>query len=300
MKVVLAALLMLSLVGCATSEPDQSGPSIAPSALPSAPPSTPPAASPSVAPSHTPTARPAAAIKVDGIAVVVTNDLRVRSKPRVADDSALLAPLLSDGREVFVVDGPVTASGFDWYQVQPLRATDEFVDLPFGWVAAAGKDGEPWLSGDGVRCPARPADFAAFMAIRPLIGLACFGDADLSVAARLGQPEATCGVDIGWTIEPDWLGSTCPHPTFYVVGLTATDQSFDAVLDPDLDVRGLHPGVEPPDLLDVRVTGHFDHRAAKTCRGVAYEPGVKVPLSGPEVVLACRAQFVITAIKTTG
>ena len=44
-----------------------------------------------------------------------------------------------------VLDGPVQASGYDWYLVQPTIMSDTEQPYPFGWVAAAGKDGEPWI-----------------------------------------------------------------------------------------------------------------------------------------------------------
>jgi serpin B len=80
-----------------------------------------------------------------GLAVVtVSPDLRVRSQPRVADDSAKYEPLLPTGTELTVIGGPVVASGYIWYEVIP-------VDLNLagghtsGWVAAADKDGTPWI-----------------------------------------------------------------------------------------------------------------------------------------------------------
>jgi hypothetical protein len=232
------------------------------------------------------------------IALVVTNDLRVRSKPVVSDDSAKLTPLLQRGREVFVAAGPVAGSGFEWYQVEPVRAPDEFGDLPFGWVAAAGKDGEPWLEGGSFACPEAPTTYRAFVELRPLVGAACLSRQDLTFAARLEQPEATCGVDIGWTVEPDWLGSTCPQPKFLIADPTTT-ASFYSVLDPDIDFSALQPGVDPPDWIDVDVTGHFDDPAAETCAPVSTD-GTRPEIGAAEAVVGCRGQFVITAITPRG
>ena len=306
MKLIPAIVMILVLSACGTSRTEVSGQpasvspapgqSLAPSLSAGPPAPVSPSNQPVERPSPSPTPAAAAAIRVDKIALVVTDDLRVRSKPRVAADSALRTPLLDKGRAVFVVDGPVVASGFTWYEVRPMRAPDEFDDLPFGWVAAAGKDGEPWLAGRGFKCPSAPRDVPSFLAVPDLAGLACFGRKDLEISGRLARPEATCGVDIGWTIEPDWLGGTCTHPTFYVADNDRAESSFDAVLAPGIDVRGLDPGVEPKDFLDVLVTGHFDVRAAKTCHGVVTEPGTIVELSPPEIILACRATFVITHI----
>jgi hypothetical protein len=309
-KLALAVVLALCLAACGTSQPDPSRQSASPaptstgSLLPagSADPSPGGSLSPTPEPSATPapSAPTSAAIPIGKIALVVTNDLRVRSKPRVAADSKLLTPLLDKGRAVYVVAGPVEASGFAWYQVAPMRADNEFIDLPFGWVAAAGKDGEPWVAGGGYPCPAQPTGVGAFLAVPALAGLACFGRHDLAISGRLARPEATCGVDIGWTIAPEWLGSTCPQPMFYLADDSTSDASINLVLNPGIDVRSLDPGVEPADWIHVRVTGHFDVRAAATCRGVVTEPGTTIELSPAEIVLACRATFVVTDIERSG
>ena len=74
--------------------------------------------------------------------MTVSDRLRVRSQPRVADNSLKYEPLLPTGTELLVIDGPVHASGYDWYRVAPVSltlsggATD-------GWVAAADHDGTP-------------------------------------------------------------------------------------------------------------------------------------------------------------
>ncbi|MEX1173722.1 MAG: serpin family protein [Chloroflexota bacterium] len=54
-------------------------------------------------------------------------------------------PVLPLGTELTVLDGPVSASGYVWYKVAPVS----FVGLDgpgYGWVALAGKDGEPWIA----------------------------------------------------------------------------------------------------------------------------------------------------------
>lgn len=301
MKVAVALLLALGLVACGSSATDSTAPSTGPSVEPSAAPSAATSASAPVptAPGATPSRPPNAALAIDTIAVVVTNDLRVRSEPRVSDDSDLLEPLLNSGRQVFVVDGPVHASGYDWYQVEPIVVLNggiDRVEAPFGWVAAAGKDGEPWLAVGTEPCPTAPTRAGDLVAMPGLIGLACFGDDELSIAARIAQPEATCGVDPGWTIEPGWLASTCPQPAFIVFDPGTTDGSLYSVIEPGVDVGDLHPGVEEPDWLDVRITGHYDHAAARTCYATQTEPDVDVPFVPEEVVVGCRATFVITAI----
>ena len=284
---IVALGVVLSACGTTTTSP-----SVPPTATPQ------PSPSPSLEPS--PSAEPSPSVEpviaVNGLGVVTTSDLRVRSKPEVSDDSELLTPLLDFGRQVYVVDGPVTASGYDWYQVQPINTPGETEELPFGWLAAADKDGTPWLVSDAPECEA-VTTAAELAAIRPILGLACYGNEELTFAARLAQPEATCGVDIGWTISPDWLASTCPQPT-YLVAQIDTDELLDVAIDPAIDTTGLAPGVESADWQAVTVTGHFDHDAAQECTGVSN--GEPVPLDPDEIVLRCRSTFVVTELEPVG
>jgi hypothetical protein len=294
---VLAAIVAVVLAGCGGAAGGSLVPSGGPSAPPSVAPSNPPSSAVPSAPVAASPSTPVAAADLakDSLALVVTDGLRVRSQPRVAADSTMLTPLLNHGRQVFVVDGPVRTSGYAWYEIVPIRTDADHDDLPFGWVAAAGKDGESWLSRAGSTCPALPADYVSFATTPPLIALACFGHRSLTFAARIANPEATCGVEIGWDVDPSWIFSTCPHPPFLLEDLTRTDLSLDAVIDPKLDIHRLNPGPDVPEWLRVTVTGRFDHPAARACRGVSN--GEKVPLAPAQIVLDCRATFVISALK---
>jgi serpin B len=54
-------------------------------------------------------------------------------------------PLLPLGTELLVVGGPVRASDYTWYEVEPVS----FVladGVARGWVAIAGHDGQPWIA----------------------------------------------------------------------------------------------------------------------------------------------------------
>ncbi len=75
----------------------------------------------------------------------VADRLRVRSQPRVSDDSVRYSPLLPLGTFLEVVDGPISASGYVWYQVVPIGITLE-AEADRGWVAIADHDGTPWVS----------------------------------------------------------------------------------------------------------------------------------------------------------
>jgi hypothetical protein len=302
-RALVAIPLLVAIWGCSSqpTPPSSVGPSAGPpSASPIGSPSSEP--SPSVAPSPSPTLEPTASptpgapqFPQDAVVQVVTDDLRVRSKPEVSDASVKLAPLLDSPQLLFVVDGPVEGSGYTWYEVAPIGRPDVTVELPFGWVAAADKDGTPWLTRVTPRCPARPTTVDALWTLDGVLGLACFGTTPITIDARLAQPEATCGVDIGWSVEPDWLGSTCPQPTFLIESRTKVGLSLNSIIDPDLDVSAFRPGVEPADWIAVRLTGQFDHPDATSCHGVSTsEP---VPYGRDRIVLGCRATFAITGIK---
>jgi hypothetical protein len=294
-----AILLLVALWGCG-AQPSTPAPSARPSssAAPSSPsavpsPSTAPPPSPAPEPSAEPT--PAAPrLARNSVAQVITDDLRVRSRPEVSDASKRLEPLLDQPRLVYVVSGPVQASGYTWYEIAPIGNLQLVVELPFGWVAAADKDGTPWLAPASPRCPAAPKTADDLYAIDNVLALACFGSSPLTIIGRLADPEATCGIDLGWTIEPGWLASTCPQPPFLIESPNDQGLSANAVVDPSVDVSGLRPGPEPADWLPVSITGRFDHPAARTCHGVSTE--APVPYGKDEIVFGCRTTFVITGL----
>ena len=117
------------------------------SSTPSSPPPDSPAATPAASivqpgPSVIPSA--AAGLK-NTVVVTVSDRLRVRSQPRVSDDSIKYEPVLPIGTELLVLDGPVAGSGYTWYKVAPVS----FPGLGgpgFGWVSSADKTGETWIA----------------------------------------------------------------------------------------------------------------------------------------------------------
>ena len=146
--VVLAAVIAL-VAGCTSSTPSSSPRAGSPTPSQATLPATPtaaPSASPATTPAPTPTAKPVALDPFVGkIVFTVSDDLVVRSQPWVGDDSVMYEPWLPIGTELKVLDGPVSDSGFTWYEVEPVSFTG--LDGPgHGWVAMAGKDGEPWIA----------------------------------------------------------------------------------------------------------------------------------------------------------
>ena len=84
-----------------------------------------------------------AGLQVGAIAAVVNEPdtvvpLVVRTEPGTADPSTITAERLYTGQRVRILDGPVEANGYPWYEVT--------VGEIRGWVAAETKDGSsPWL-----------------------------------------------------------------------------------------------------------------------------------------------------------
>jgi serpin B len=172
---LIAAVLVWA---CSSSPPTPSSTQV--------PGSAPPAAPPTVSP---PTSAPSGGSLdplLNAVVVTVSDRLRVRSEPRVSDDSIMYEPVLPLGTELTVLDGPVSASGYVWYKVAPVS----FVGLEgpgYGWVALAGKDGEPWIAAaespiagleldkaNVARAPADPADAKSAAALINAFGLGLF------------------------------------------------------------------------------------------------------------------------------
>jgi serpin B len=155
--------LALILSGCATT-PTPTAP--ATGAASSAVPSVSPAATPALPPTSAPTAAPKPGAFAPGsLAVTVSDDLVVRSKPEVSDASKIYRPYLPTGTELRVIEGPVAGSGYRWYHVDLVGLTLAG-GVTSGWVAAASRDGVRWIGSTGVelamstvaRAPAKPAE----------------------------------------------------------------------------------------------------------------------------------------------
>ena len=223
----------------------------------------------------------------------------------MSDSSIKLSPLLDSGILAFVVDGPVSASGYDWYLIEPLANPDEVSSsAPSGWVAGAAKTGEPWLALESYECPAMTYGTSPWTALGTMVpqspfywGLVCYGGEDFTLSARLGTPEATCGIDNGRATAPSWL-DPCTQDPHYLF-----DDSYEwrPAFAPGVDLGFAAPADAPRESSPfVEVTGRFDHEAARKCYAIdhaAEDPSAAEPMPDPRVVVArCRAQFVVTAI----
>lgn len=234
----------------------------------------------------------------DILADVVTTDLVMRSLPGVTDESVILDEILQPGERLFVIAGPQHATFYDWYLVQPFGGN--LGPRPAGWVAAADRDGEPWIAPATIACPdAELRDVFELDALHPYELLHCFGDQEISVAV---QAMGICsGYIIGepnFTIEPAWLGmgSTCGW---------GREGEYLGAMQPHLEPsigNQYPPGAERLDWY--LLTGQFDHPAAADC--VLHELAGGHPqmppmpdLSSEQVVLGCRSHFAVLRAEKT-
>ncbi len=220
------------------------------------------------------------------VTTLADEGLRVRSQPRVSGDSDMQEPLLPLGTRLYVLDGPVSASGYAWYEVVPLTSQP----LPSGWVASAGRDGVPWIAAGDFDCPPVPTDLRSLAALGPGVGLVCFPMVPIKVEARLIS--CNCDADGAW-YTPGWffLGSGSPD-LLVEPGVTSVPSDFADWFVLNLDPGGEHPE-EPPVGKVVQVTGMFDHPAAATCTRTEMD-GKPVPSQG------CRLEFAVTRLLVKG
>ncbi|MDX6315361.1 MAG: hypothetical protein QOF44_4825, partial [Streptomyces sp.] len=217
-------------------------------------------------------------------AVTAVDGVRVRSQPRVSDDSFEYEPLLPLGTPLYVLNGPVSASDYTWYEVVPLTSR---LNRRSGWVAAASQSGEPWLAASDFACPPMPTDLGSLRALPSSVGVACFPRVPITVQARL--IECNCEID-GPTYSPGWFSSTASAGKLLVepkVTSPPADPGSSLILE--LDPAGQHPDVLPVGEV-VEVTGIFDHPAAAGCTGNVGADDTPVPTQD------CRLQFAVTRL----
>jgi hypothetical protein len=238
------------------------------------------------APASTPTASPSPSV-VEGIGpdtlavVVATDGLRVRSLPTVGEQSERLEPTLAEGVRVYITDGPAPADGYAWYQVQPY---DGQRALPFGWIAAGSRDGEPWIEPLPLGCDSVAPSAEGLVTGERLEHLYC------STNAR--NPDITFEGNVWCTFADDHHGG--------LSGPNWIDQSGYCELRTASGSRWLY-GAPVMRLLDearnpvegrYTITGHFDDPGAADCRASGMEGSRPPPPAA--VILSCRTAFVVT------
>jgi hypothetical protein len=224
-----------------------------------------------------------------------------------------------------------STDGSSW---RPQELPSDFGGFPFA-VAAVGRDvvavghswtirgddpviwheagGGPWQAEadpviprspapSGSACSGLPSDMIGWLGLDPATVVACMGDASITFRAWSSpcchsQPDpgcvqGSCGrVPTG--LEPAWLAA----PNLNVLALAPTDSDWV----PSTQVL-LHPvlGELPPLAWSntwLEVTGHYDDPAAVDCRWTPTTEWLAVYRGRAEQVVACRQQFVVTAVK---
>ena len=235
-------------------------------------------------------------LAIDSIAEVVSNNLRVRSLPRVVAESIKFEPLLSIGDRLFVIAGPVNADDYDWYQVAVWRPSNADATWPIGWVVRADHDGTPWVEAVSLSCPDAPTvDVLAGM--NRLEALACFRDRTLSIRAFVsgGEPADDCPADAATACldGPAWLAGAggrtatldarAPDPAKPVGSLRIARDPIGVVGEADL----------PTDRM-ATIEGAFNDPAASACSRGGPTTSVTT-LTDVDAILRCRTTFVVSA-----
>ena len=271
----------------------------------------------SAAGSSEPTPSPSgpAGLHVDGMAQVPVNNLNLRVQPSTAAESLGKLPL---GELAYIVDGPVEADGYQWYQLasvlepyvppcgEPSLTPTLACSSWFGWAAAVTPQSEQWVGPLVPDCPAE-RDVDAFLALQRATRLACAGDGEWTLFVYIAQ-EGGRGCYPVWVTLPPWLFGPCnlffPQPVERELDEDTRLQTF---LHPDLGC-----GSEPPRPTCplngltgswVEITGHLDDPAASTCKAELSEffDGPIPPPPDPDlVVFECRLAFVATAVRAVG
>lgn len=217
-------------------------------------------------------------------AVVATDGLRVRSLPTVGEQSERLDPTLEEGVRLYITDGPASADGYAWYQAQPYHGERT---LPFGWIAAGSRDGEPWIEPFPLGCDTIAPSAEGLVSGEPLEQLYC------SIGAR--SPDITIEGDVWCTFADDHHGRLS-GPNWF-------DQRGYCELRTAVGSRWLY-GEPVMRLLDeaknpmegrYTISGHFDDPGAADCRASGMD-GSKPPPAAA-VILSCRTAFVVTEAK---
>ncbi len=303
---ILATALVLALmggdadpaVGAASDEPS---PSMTAASEPSAsaPPSSPPASSSS---SASPTPGPAA-IPHDTVVETTVERLSLRAGP--STDAERLGSLAL-GTVAFLVDGPVEAGGFRWYQVSGLGLPPnsgcafpetEPINCPawFGWVAGHAPNGDPWLAPHELECPEAPPDAQTIILGRTDIErLVCFGSDRLTFRAFWPEIPDDAGLGGACTASSQpsgWL--LCQNINYNYVSFEESD-GFGIGIAVSIDPTS---GVAmPPRGTWIELSVHLDDPAAQGCDDAAESAGW-TDFDAAATVLDCRTEPVVDAVE---
>jgi len=134
-------------------------------------------------------------------------------------------------------------------------------------------------------CVNPPPDIAALSAQTDPV--ACYGNAPLTVDAH----PIAAQIDYVVSVEPAWLGN--PSVYLMLVGETRKVGAPFLIVAVDPAI-----GASMPELIgtNVRITGHYDDPAAKTCRETARVAEMGTPGPAKATIEQCRSTFVVTQV----
>jgi len=216
----------------------------------------------------------------------IDDAVRVRSAPGTGDGSPVIHQGLPRDAALYVLDGPISDDGHDWYLVDRL---DVPRPEPRGWVAAADTDGRPFVQAGTLECPPAPKTPSDLQHVAYGYRVGCFAARPLTFTARL----LACECNVDGPMEPTWLMPDYgPEGPWLLIDPTATRPS--ALLADDLFLIRHPDSPEPhPSWLGstVRVTGMFGHPDAAGCA---------TPIGdGPRRPKDCSGIFVVTGMEPT-
>ncbi len=228
----------------------------------------------------------------DSTALVVTDNLRIRSAPFVGEASIKYRRLLQNDDRMFVIDGPVIGQNYEWYQVMVWRPSDPSLSWPVGWVARAGHDGEVWFQATRVQCPASPMSIESLLAMAPADRLGCFHDQPIQVRAVVGSAATDCDSPrAGCAAGPAWLATSALRASTSAA-VDGPAHSLSIALDPEAALTA--KDIERAGVVGLR--GAFDHASATACGPDRKRIGPDGPLAPIDAVLQCRTRFVVSSM----
>jgi hypothetical protein len=232
------------------------------------------------------------------------NGLLLRSAPSLGADPFVFPcnpvggctdpVVINDGWTMVALDGPVVADGYEWHLVQlsPEHPGSAYL----GWVANP-VSGDDWLTSSTYECPTPAPELNAAIDMGAGRLLHCSGAEQLAFEGFVVQG---FGCNVLDTFEPAWLAHPCANMSFISPARTSDGDGrlflhypAPGVLNPTLEMGAGEP---------VRIEGHFDDRAATTCRLVAIEEespsatGLAQPDPRAEIA-RCRLRFVVTDVE---
>jgi hypothetical protein len=246
----------------------------------------------------------------------VVDGVTLRESPGTAGDRI---GTLTRGSMNYVVDGPVDADGYTWYQlsgpggygsacVDPTL-TDPLECTWFGWAAVGDpSDDSAWFAPTNVDCPDPAAETDAFFQLPQILLAACYGDDELTFEAFYEAPlgddyhvDCTENVDaaVAWLYCIDIVYNQFRSSEGYGGFQTLYVDPASGVTLPQ---SGTCTDSPASGCQWMQITGAFDHPDAALCAAAVDEDphaGADPNFNPDLAVLLCRTHFVISAAEET-